>query len=401
MYHESKRDPNEFSRKFRERYFCTRPHPELALQMILKKAALVVFGVLVVALAGELFLRATGFGQVTPKMSFGSNAATALDRGYMVPDQTLFWKGNPDRIPHLRPVGHFVHPDAPITPRGTRKRLIVLGDSCSRLVQGGLPYSAPLEAELGSKDWEVLNASLPGYSSYQGLLWLRSQLLAADPDVVVIYFGWNDHWRTTGQTDREYEQTIRPGRLRLFNLLNRRPDPPPFRVPLAEYRENLQTMIDDVLRGGGRVVLIAAPYRFPEENKKRYVANASLLPSDDVVSLHQSYRDVVREFIGKDNVSVLAADLVFAELGKTPALLRDDGIHLTNEGHRVMGALLAEQIRSGSGRDGTAAPALLDAARRTRVQETRPDGPGRSVSGEPLGATSGKGPHTAETRLLN
>jgi hypothetical protein len=91
-----------------------------------------------------------------------------------------------------------------------------------------------------------------------------------------------------------------------------------------------------------------------------------------VVSLHQSYLDVVREFIGKNDVSVLAADLVFASPGDTPALLRDDGIHLTNKGHRVMGAVLAEQIRSGAGGDGTAAPALLDSARRTFVKEIQP-----------------------------
>jgi hypothetical protein len=33
-------------------------------------------------------------------------------------------------------------------------------------------------------------------------------------------------------------------------------------------------MIDDVIRRSGRVVLIAAPYRFSDKNKQRYVANA-------------------------------------------------------------------------------------------------------------------------------
>jgi hypothetical protein len=45
---------------------------------------------------------------------------------------------------------------------------------------------------------------------------------------------------------------------------------------LEKYRDNLQSMIDDVIRRSGRVVLIAAPYRFPDENKQRYVANALL-----------------------------------------------------------------------------------------------------------------------------
>jgi lysophospholipase L1-like esterase len=154
-------------------------------------------------------------------------------------------------------------------------------------------------------------------------------------------------------------------------LLSRRPDPPPFRVPLEEYRENLQSMLDEVGRSGGRVVLVAAPYRFGEKNEQRHVANAYLLPDDDAVSIHRSYLDVVREFIGRKGATVLGADAVFAALSDTPPLFRDDGIHFTNEGHRVMAALLAEHVRSGAGPEGTAAPELLEAARRSLAHPTR------------------------------
>jgi lysophospholipase L1-like esterase len=337
--------------------------------MLLKKAGLVVFGVLVAAVAGELFLRAIGFGRLTPQMSFGVQAKRALERGYFDPDQTLFWKPRPNRNPQFQREANLVHPDSPIPPRGTQQRLIVLGDSCSRLVAGGLPYSASIQTELGNDDWEVFNASVPGYSSHQGLLWLRSQLLAAEPEVVVLYFGWNDHWRTPGQTDRQYEQSIRPGRLRWLNLLSRRPDLPPFRVPRDEYRENLRTMIDEVALAGGRVVLVAAPYRFAEKNRQQFVSDAYLLPEDDVLAIHRSYLEIVREFSGRGDVSILGADLILEALGDTPQLLRNDGIHFTREGHLVMGALIAEQIRSGAGDDGTAAPALLKAARRTLEAE--------------------------------
>jgi lysophospholipase L1-like esterase len=348
--------------------------------MLLKKAGMILFGVFVAALVGELFLRAIGFGQLTPQMSFGVKAKNALERGFFAPDLTLFWKARRYRKPRFQQSAIFVHPDAPIPPRDARKRLVVLGDSCSRLAPRGLPYSAFLQTELGKADWEVLNASVSGYSSYQGLLWLRLQLLEADPDVVVVYFGWNDHWRTPGRTDRQYERSMRPGRLRLLGLLSHRSDPPPFRVPLEEYRENLQSMIDELVDSGGRAVLIAAPYRFAEENKQRFVGDAYLLPGDDVVSLHRSYLDVVREFIGRKGVTVLGADAVFASLNDASPLFRDDGIHFTNEGHRVMGALLAEQIRSGAGNDGTAAPALLNAARRALAGRTAPDESGGSIS---------------------
>jgi len=341
-----------------------------ALQTLLKHGLLVVFGVLVAATASELILRVIGFGQLTPQMSFGVRAKQALEGGYLAPDPTLFWQARRDVRRRFQRAAHIVHPNTPIAPRGMRKRLVVLGDSCSRLVSSGLPYSAFLQAELGRDGWEILNASVAGYSSYQGLLWLRLQLLDAEPDVVVVYFGWNDHWRTPGRTDRQYERSMQPTRLRLLGLLSRRPDPPPFRVPLEEYRENLQSMVDEVGRIGGRVVLVAAPFRFSEKNEQRYVANAYLLPDDDAVSLHRSYLDVVREFVGREGVTVLGADAIFVALSDTPPLFRDDGIHFTNEGHRVMAALLAEQIRSGAGLDGTAASELLGAARKSLAHPT-------------------------------
>jgi lysophospholipase L1-like esterase len=343
------------------------------LQEFLKNAALVTFGVLVAAGAGELFLRATHFGEITPQMSFGPQAKQALEQGYFATDPTLFWKAHPNRRPDFQRKAKMVHPDRPIPPKDTRQRLVILGDSCSRLVVSGLPYSAALQAELAPDGWEVLNASVPGYSSYQGLLWLQSQILAAEPDVVAVYFGWNDHWRTPGRTDRQYEQSIQPGQLRLLNLLSRKPKPPPFRVPRDEYRENLQAMIEAVSDAGGQTLLITAPYRFAKTNQKRYVKDAYLLPDDDAFEIHQSYLDIVREFEGREDVSILAVDLVFDALGESPPLLRRDGIHFTNSGQAAMAALIAEQIRSGAGSEGTAAPALVEAARRVLAERMPSD----------------------------
>ena len=45
-------------------------------------------------------------------------------------------------------------------------------------------------------------------------------------------------------------------------------------------------MIDEVVLAGGRVVLIAAPYRFVEKNQRRYVKDAYLLPEDDALAIH-------------------------------------------------------------------------------------------------------------------
>ena len=325
---------------------------------------MILTGVLVALTIAEVTLRLIGFGVVTPQMSFGMHARTALDTGYFVPDATLFWKVSRGANARSGRAANFVHPDQLLPPPGVRKRLLVLGDSCSRVTVNGPPYSAHLQAALGRAEWEVLNASVPGYSSYQGLIWLRSQLLDAEPDVVVVFYGWNDHWRTTGMTDREYERSIKPTYVRLLTLFKGRADPPPFRVSLDEYRENLQSIIDEVGAGGGRVILIANPYGFTPEILERYIEDNYLVAGDSAEDLHRAYLDVVREFAGGDGVTVLGADVIFPALGRATPLLRRDGIHFTDAGHRAMGALLAELIRSGRGGDGTAAPALLAAARR-------------------------------------
>ncbi len=329
---------------------------------VLKKLILSVMGLAVGLAIAEGVLRLTGFGMVTPQMNFGMHARIALDRGYFLADPTLFWKVRPGISPDFERRAKFVHPDSPIPPHGNKKRLIVLGDSCSRVTDDDLPYSAHLEAALGRDEYEVLNASVPGYTSFQGLAWLRSQLLAAEPDVVVVYFGWNDHWRTTGKNDLEYARSLEPTSLRLLQIFQPRPDTPPFRVSLDEYRENLKDIIDEVTGRGGEVILIAAPYRFSPGVHEQYVKDKYLVPDDDAESLHREYLDVLREFIGREGVSVLAADEIIETLKGFP-LLRADGIHLTDPGHLMLGTVLAECIRTGEGSDGTAAPALLNAAR--------------------------------------
>jgi lysophospholipase L1-like esterase len=241
---------------------------------------------------------------------------------------------------------------------------LILGDSCSRVAGSDYPYSVYLQRILGPETWEVLNASVPGYTSHQGRRWLESQLLDAEPDVVVIYFGWNDHWRTTGRTDLEYEASRRFLHPRILTLLRGRPRTPPFRVPRSDYRENLEWMVRQVAARDAIAILVLAPHRFTEAGRRRYVEDHYLVAGDDPEALHRAYLDTVREFAGREGVWLLGADAIFARLGEVPALLRADGIHFTETGHQLMAILLEAQIRTaGAGADGSAAPELLQRVR--------------------------------------
>ena len=102
--------------------------------------------------------------------------------------------------------------------KGTR--IVVLGDSVTfgyrvpvardRQQSGQfdateMPYPALLEAALREKfpgrEIEVLPLACPGYTSGQGLAWLRRDIASLAPDFVVACFGWNDV-RAAGLPDR-------------------------------------------------------------------------------------------------------------------------------------------------------------------------------------------------------
>jgi lysophospholipase L1-like esterase len=77
------------------------------------------------------------------------------------------------------------------------KRVIVLGGShpMGMWVKGDEAYSAVLERLLNERhpgQWQVLNAAVAGYTSYQGVLQMRSKVPPLSPDIVISDLGVND-----------------------------------------------------------------------------------------------------------------------------------------------------------------------------------------------------------------
>ncbi|MCP4041686.1 MAG: SGNH/GDSL hydrolase family protein [Gammaproteobacteria bacterium] len=91
------------------------------------------------------------------------------------------------------------------------KKVVVLGDSC--VFGWGLPkledtFPHLLESLFKGEGWDyrVYNLGQPGYSTTQGLKIHQNWMGQIQPDIVVLYFGWNDIWPTPLLTD---SQTIR------------------------------------------------------------------------------------------------------------------------------------------------------------------------------------------------
>ena len=308
-----------------------------------KRMALALASTLLALVLAEVVLRAVDAGVITPELNFGTNTRSGLESGDFIADPDLFWTFPAKTTGRDASLG-AVHPQRPLGPKRNKQRVIILGDSCSRLALGGLPYPATLQDLLGRRA-SVLTAAVPGYTSHQGLAWLRLQLLAAEPDLVVIYFGWNDHWRSTGLTDCDYAQSLAGSRLRLLSLFKKRSKTPPVRVPLEHYAENLTTMVEAVEEAGGEVLLVRAPQRLTASAAGKLQSTGAMVAGDDAIKLHLDYLAVLDQVVEETGAPVLDAASVFTEL-TTASLMHGDGIHLTTSGHKVMAALVADRVKT-------------------------------------------------------
>ncbi len=119
------------------------------------------------------------------------------DRSLALPPAT--WAADPDLIYRLNPT----NPDSPGSFRGKKAgrrrpgctRIVCVGGSTTYghgLVANDA-WPAALERALGEKGVtaDVINAGVPGYGSHQNLLRYRRDIASLEPDLVLIYEGWN------------------------------------------------------------------------------------------------------------------------------------------------------------------------------------------------------------------
>lgn len=145
-----------------------------------------------------------------------------------------------------------------------------------------LPFPMLIEKELRNANpnrlIEVFPMAVPGYTSHQGLAWLRRDIEQLKPDVVVASFGWND----ASASDIPDRESIKTGWIpfanrwlmahsqafahatRWFQSRNqavRGTTRPMARVGQMEYVENFTSIVNLARDHGAKVIVIGAPYR--------------------------------------------------------------------------------------------------------------------------------------------
>lgn len=201
-------------------------------------------------------------------------------------------------------------------------RIINMGDSSTFGV--GVPYadlhSALLTDMLNGqaqphKRYEVINAGVPGYSSLQGLRYLKAEVIKYKPDIITVSYGLNDYLYTIAQDDKNIHET-NPwiiyldnimGKSHLYIFFKKRVDllmmprtkyPPSRRVMQSDFKENLKGMVMVARNSNAKVLLLNIPLR-PEVP---LVVNAIPIPKDGTEG---QYVEWLRPaFIGNNNYFV-------------------------------------------------------------------------------------------------
>lgn len=150
-----------------------------------------------VALWPEMLLRSVGF-RYEGGVGLGFAPGPHAFRRY-VPDSQLYWRWDP-RV-GVNSLG-YPAPEPAVPKSAESFRVVYLGDSCTWDSYPELAEPILNAALAGTGRFvETINLAVPGYSSHQGRILAERYAGSLGPDLVVIQFGWNDHWAAIGAPD--------------------------------------------------------------------------------------------------------------------------------------------------------------------------------------------------------
>jgi lysophospholipase L1-like esterase len=323
----------------------------------------------------RVFVTPLEFFVVAPEQhyTFKDRANVGIFEG----DPWLFWKLKPN----LRDVvwdftlvstnAQGIRREANVQPkpRGTF-RVVCVGDSVTfgfrvpavlRQDPNGydraqLPYPALMEAMLRAENpgrsVEVIPLAVPGYSSHQGLAWIRRDIAWLDPDLVTACFGWNDTCvrsqsdRDTMATDRfhAYARSL-IGHSQALIYANRwwaarrasNPASPATaltaRVPADEFVSNFREIAALAGKRKNPFVAIGPVYQ-----------NAIADPA--AAARIAGYRRLLREAMTAEGIPYLEMPLLTEAGWPENEMLFGEAIHPSHLGHRVMARAILEFLSS-------------------------------------------------------
>jgi lysophospholipase L1-like esterase len=340
-------------------------------------ASVIYFAFLFVLLAVELITRAT-----LPHLSSLELFVATPQQQMQVadPKHSAIFEGDPLLLWRLKPNLHNEVWDFTVlstNPQGLRAsyptdskppgtyRIVCLGDSVTfgyrvpvvwpdkptEFDPEWVPFPMLLEMELRQANQnraiEVFPMAVPGYTSHQGLAWLRRDIKRLQPDMIIISFGWNDVSlsdapdRLAIRTDwypvairwlidhsQAFARTTKWLRPKEQKPARRQLQP---RVSQDEFVNNMNAIVNLAREHGARAVVIGAPYR-----------DATTNPGE--AQLMSNYRAALRSMMQRRDIPYLQV----LELTEAAAPVNDgffgELIHPNHIGHRLLASELLKLI---------------------------------------------------------
>jgi hypothetical protein len=187
---------------------------KIQIKIIFKKLLLFLFYVFLLIfymILAEVALRAKNLGirgaiQSISKNDFEAKSSSALGtNGWVISDSDLNYRLNPSQSG----VNIYSMREKQIEvpkPKGV-VRIVVLGDSIPFV--GDPTFVDVLKNKFSSMDKvEILNASTPGYTTYQEMLFLEKYLIKAEPDFVILSYCLNDNYKFLHIFDQNSEMLL-------------------------------------------------------------------------------------------------------------------------------------------------------------------------------------------------
>jgi lysophospholipase L1-like esterase len=295
-----------------------------------KKLVASLVGVFLFLSLGEIILRIINYPPYPLQQYFILKVCGELLGEY---DPVLFW-----RLKDVRP--DF---------EGADYRIICLSDSVSVMYGGNREYPKMLEELLNAKyphkKFKVFNAGVPGYSSYQGYLYLKTELINYHPNIVIVNFGPNDHsYAINGVPDKEqkfkvgvldkilgWSKLYQTYKKLISNLMVKRNNinSGVLRVSGQDFRQNLNAIIKLCKRNHCAVILLTSPY---------------LDRGQSWIALHKKYNKIIREVAEENNIPCLELEDFFKNREDLFIDPLHDHVHVNMAGYKYIARRLFEIV---------------------------------------------------------
>lgn len=294
-------------------------------------------------LLGELLLRLIGFSyKLYPDtVEFGFPDPVEIKTMFRA-DRELFWvQKDYDRKLSVM--------------KAARPSIVYMGDSCT---EGGIYHeyiNKMIHDRYPGRKFIYANVGVSGWSSYQGLQQLKRDIVDIKPNIITIYYGWNDHWVGFGIEDKDVRKIneslmFKLNKLRIVQLLNKArialfmiEKTRLLRVSIGDYKKNL-TEISRIAKENGIIpVLFTAPSAHIKGKEPKVLAERWLDNLNDLIPLHNRYNSVVREVAQKENVFLIDLAAYLDQFPKETlqrVYFMKDGIHPNEIGHKVIAEII-------------------------------------------------------------